>query len=43
MLRIADERHCRSICRKAMAEPAAGKSKRVRSVKALMADLNARD
>ena len=50
MLRIADERRLpfdvrvpNAKTRKAMSELAAGKGKRVRSVKALMADLHARD
>jgi DNA-damage-inducible protein J len=50
MLRIADEgrlpfdvRVPNRTTRKAMAELKAGKGKRVRSVAALMADLNARD
>jgi DNA-damage-inducible protein J len=50
MLRIADERRLpfdvrvpNARTRKAMAELASGKGKRVRSVKALMANLNARD
>lgn len=50
MLRIADERRLpfevkvpNAISRKAIAELEAGKGKRVKSIKALMADLNADD
>ena len=50
MLRIADEQRLpfevkvpNARTRKAMAQLEAGKGKRVRSIKALMADLNARD
>lgn len=50
MLRIADERRLpfevkvpNATSRKAIAELEAGKGKRVKSIKALMADLNADD
>lgn len=50
MLRIADEKHLpfevkvpNAASRKAVAELEAGKGKKVKSVKALMADLNADD
>jgi DNA-damage-inducible protein J len=50
MLRIAEEKHLpfeikvpNAVSRKAIAELEAGKGKKVKSVKALMADLNADD